>query len=54
MKYVIVVFLLVFVSSCQKDEGENVIIDYTEKNENEILDYLNKNNFKPYQIQYIN
>ena len=46
MKYVIAVFLLVFMSSCQKDEGDNVIIDYTEQNENEILDYLNENNLE--------
>lgn len=46
MKYFIAVFLLIFISSCQKDEIGDIIVDYSEQNENEILDYLNENNLE--------
>ena len=44
MKYLLILFIVVFISSCQTDEGENIIKDFTEQNENEILNYINDNN----------
>ena len=44
MKYLFTVFIVIFISSCQSDEGENIIKDFTEQNENEILNYINDNN----------
>ena len=46
MKYFLAVFIVIFISSCQSDEGENLIIDYTEQNETEILKYINDNNLE--------
>ncbi len=44
MKYLLIVFSVIFISSCQTDEGENIIKDFTEQNENEIINYINDNN----------
>lgn len=44
MKYLLILFIVVFISSCQTDEGKNIIKDFTEQNENEILNYINDNN----------
>lgn len=38
--------MVIFISSCQSDEGETVITDFTKQNETEILDYINDHNLE--------
>ena len=46
MKNLLVIFIVIFISSCQSDDGGNITIDYTEQNETEILNYINDNNLE--------
>jgi FKBP-type peptidyl-prolyl cis-trans isomerase FkpA len=46
MKYILAVVVLFFISSCQTDDGGNVISDYTKQNETEILNYIDDNNLE--------
>jgi len=46
MKNLLIIFIVIFISSCQSDDGGNVSIDYTEQNETEILKYINDHNLE--------
>ncbi len=46
MKYILAVLVLISISSCQTDDGGNIITDYTKLNETEILKYINDNNLE--------
>ena len=46
MKYILAVLVLISISSCQTDDGGNVITDYSSQNETEILNYIEDNNLE--------
>lgn len=44
MKYLFTAFLFILTISCQKDDGDNEPIDYSEQNEIDIINYIETNN----------
>ncbi len=46
MKYILAILVLISISSCQTDDGGNVITDYSNQNETEILNYIDNNNLE--------